>query len=133
MPEANSRVRRTVQLSTPKIYSRMLLKTPDTPKDLMRVLIAAGLWSPLSPMRYATRPETWGVAYVISKILQFRSIAGLSTHHAGSTDVVRTGGSSDPGTGDVLSGCEDVYDRASEGGRISRECAKKGELSFTRS
>ncbi len=112
----------------------MLLKTTDTPKDLMRVLIAAGLWLPLRPMRYATRPETWGVAYIMSIRCH---IAGqslrLSIHHAGSTDVVRTGGSSDPGTRDVLSGCEDVYGRASERRRISRECAKKGELSFTRS
>ncbi len=93
----------------------MLLKTPEMPKDLMRALIAAGLWSPLSPMRYATRPETWGVAYIISIRCH---IAGqslrLSIHHASSADVVRTRGSADPGTRDVLSGCEDVYDGASE-------------------
>ncbi len=71
VPDAHSGIR-IIHFSTIQIHSQMLLKTPDTPRDLMRVVIAAGLWLPLSPMRYVTRPETWGVAYVISKISQFR-------------------------------------------------------------
>jgi hypothetical protein len=30
--------------------------------DLMRVLIAAGDWLPLDPIKYAMRPAMWGVA-----------------------------------------------------------------------
>lgn len=60
--EANSEVK-TMHLKMLQIHSQMsLIVVPDMPKDLMRALIAMGLWLPLRAMRYTTRLETWEVA-----------------------------------------------------------------------
>ncbi len=77
-----------------------------------------------------TRQETWETTYIIRYHIAGQSLQ-LSTHHAGSTDV-RMVGSSGPRACDILTPCKDVYDGASKGENISRECAKKCELSFTR-
>lgn len=87
----------------------MLLKTPDTPKDLDECANCRGALVTIEPDEVRDKTGDMAVACIIRYHIAGQSLR-QSTHHASPTDIVRTGGSSDPRARDILSGCKDVYD-----------------------